>query len=157
MVNKSIGFKWLNRRTLERGEVAIVKIIAAHKMLNRIFACSDITIATSPLSEVLCFDHLKCRKEMGGGNIRLCLPALFCISTDIYSTVIISDKQKPLYPISYAPPNQHKYKSLKHSSHLIEQIRNNQTECLASRNSYPLFPTHPTGIRKGLCSPNSLS
>ena len=43
----------------------MVKIIAAHKMLNRIFACSDITIATSPLSEVLCFDHLKCRKEMG--------------------------------------------------------------------------------------------
>ena len=29
------------------------------------FCCSDITIATSPLSEVLCFDHLKCGKEMG--------------------------------------------------------------------------------------------
>ena len=84
----------------------------------------------------------------GGGNIRLCLPALFCISTDIYSTFIISDKQKPLYPISYAPPNQHKYRSLKHSSHLIEQIRNNQTECLASRNSYPLFPTHPHRHKK---------
>ena len=47
---------------------AVVKIIAAHKMLNRIFACSDITIATSPLFGVLCFDHLKCGKEMGEGT-----------------------------------------------------------------------------------------
>ena len=47
------------------------------KMLNRILACSDITIATSPLSGVLCFGYLKCGKEMGCRSKRKCAKTHF--------------------------------------------------------------------------------